>query len=220
MRNKKQMKAFFLLVGMALLAGCNGTGKQENEGLAERPVVGAVEVVNGDSVWVCDFSALKDTVTLYLSAVAEDFQVVKLDNSDEALVPAGNALVSDNYILVYGRQQTPFKLFDKSGKFLANVGSFGQGPGEYQLVYDAQIDESSERIYILPWNAKSLLAYDLKGRYVQSIPLPTLVPKGKFKVDSRNSTLSVFILPFNNLPYVAWRQDLQGNLIDTIPGRH
>lgn len=28
MRNKKQMKAFFLLVGMALLAGCNGTGKQ------------------------------------------------------------------------------------------------------------------------------------------------------------------------------------------------
>ena len=220
MRNKKQMKAFFLLVGMALLAGCNGTGKEVNDGLAERPVVGSVEVVNGDSVWVCDFSALKDTVTLYLSAVAEDFQVVKLDNSDEALVPAGNALVSDNYILVYGRQQTPFKLFDKSGKFLANVGSFGQGPGEYQLVYDAQIDESSERIYILPWNAKSLLAYDLKGRYVQSIPLPTLVPKGKFKVDSRNSTLSVFILPFNNLPYVAWRQDLQGNLIDTIPGRH
>ncbi len=229
MKNKKQMRVFSLLMGVALLAGCNGAGKKATDGLADYPmvnslagqsVVGSVEVMDGDSVWVCDFSKFKDTVTLPLSAIAEEFQVVKLDNSDEALVPAGGVLVSDNYILVYGRQQTPFKLFDKFGRFLANIGSFGQGPGEYQLVYDAQIDEASERIYILPWNAKALLAYDLKGQYVQSIPLPTLVPKGKFKVDSKNSTLSVFILPFNNLLYAAWRQDFQGNLLDTIPGRH
>ncbi|MDE5710273.1 MAG: 6-bladed beta-propeller, partial [Bacteroides sp.] len=171
-------------------------------------------------LWTCDFSALKDTIVLPLSDIAEDLQVVKLDGSDEALVPTSNVLISEHYILVYGRQQTPFKLFDKSGKFLANVGSFGQGPGEYQLVYDAQIDESAGRVYILPWNAKALLAYNMEGQYTESIPLPTLVPKGKFKVDSRNSTLSVFILPFNHLPYVAWRQDLQGNLLDTIPGRH
>ena len=177
MKNKKQMRVFSLLMGVALLAGCNGAGKKATDGLADYPmvnslagqsVVGSVEVMDGDSVWVCDFSKLKDTVTLPLSAIAEEFQVVKLDNSDEALVPAGGVLVSDNYILVYGRQQTPFKLFDKFGRFLANIGSFGQGPGEYQLVYDAQIDEASERIYILPWNAKALLAYDLKGQYVQS----------------------------------------------------
>lgn len=229
MENKKMKKVLPLLIGAALLAGCKGTGKKTVESsaeyplvssLADQPVVGSVKMVQGDSVWVCDFSALKDTVTFPLSAIAEELQVVKLDGSDEALVPVGNTLVSDNYILVYGRRQTPFKLFDKSGKYLADVGSFGQGPGEYQMVYDAQIDEAAGRIYLLPWNAKALLAYDLKGQYVQSIPLPTLVPKGKFKVDGRNSTLSVFILPFNNLPYVAWRQDFQGNLTDTVPGRH
>lgn len=220
MKNKKCVQAISLLIGVAFLFSCNGVGKQTNDGLAEQPIVGSVKVVNGDSIWVCNFAALKDTVTLPLSALAEEFQIVKLDGRDEALVPVRNTLVSDNYILVYGQQQTPFKLFEKSGKFLANVGSFGQGPGEYQMVYDAQIDETAGRIYILPWNAKALLTYDLQGKYVQSIPLPTLVPKGKFKVDSSNSTLSVFILPFNNLPYVAWRQDLQGNLLDTIPGRH
>lgn len=228
MKNKKQIKIFLLLMGAGFLASCGNGGKSTNDEsfgplvscLAEQPMVGSVEMVNGDSLWVCDMTALKDSVTLPLSGLVEEFQVTKLDNSDEALVPTGNALVSDNYILVYGRKQTPFKLFDKSGKFLANIGAFGQGPGEYQLVYDAQIDEVSGRIYILPWNAKSLLAYDLKGKYVQNIPLPTLVPKGKFKVDSRDSTLSVFILPFNHLPYVAWRQDLQGNLLDTLSGRH
>lgn len=220
MKSKKCMKVFSLLLVMALWSGCNGVGKQTNDGLNEQPVVGSVKVVNGDSIWVCNFAALKDTVTLPLSAIAEEFQIVKLDGRDEALVPVRNTLVSENYILVYGQQQTPFKLFDKSGKFLANVGSFGQGPGEYQLVYDAQIDEAGGRIYILPWNAKTLLTYNLEGQYVESIPLPTLVPKGKFKVDNSNSTLSVFILPFDYLPYVAWRQDLKGNLLDTIPNRH
>lgn len=220
MKSKKSVQAISLLVGMVLLSGCNNVGKQTNDGLAEQPVVGSVNVVNGDSIWVCNFAALKDTVILPLSAVTEELQIVKLDGRDEALVPVRNTLVSDNYILVYGQQQTPFKLFDKSGKFLANIGSFGQGPGEYQMVYDAQIDEPSGRIYLLPWNAKALLTYNLEGQYVESIPLPTSVPKGKFKVDSSHSTLSVFILPFNNLPYVAWRQDLQGNLLDTIPGRH
>lgn len=220
MKSKKCMQAFSLLVGIVLLTCCNAIGKQTSDGLNEQPVVGSVTVVNGDSVWVCNFAALKDTITLPLSAIVEDFQIVKLDGRDEALVPVGNTLISDNYILVYGRQQTPFKLFDKTGKFLTNVGSFGQGPGEYQMVYDAQIDESAGRIYILPWNAKELLAYNLEGKYVQSIPLPTLVPKGKFKVDSSKSTLSVFILPFNTLPYVAWRQDFKGNLLDTIPTRH
>ena len=228
MKNRKWMKASALLLGTILLAGCSSMGKQTNDGLvelsngglAEQPVVGSVKVVNGDSIWVCDFAALKDTVILPLSALAEEFQVVKLDGNDEALVPVGNTIVSDNYILVYGRQQTPFKLFDKSGKFLANVGSFGQGPGEYQLVYDAQIDEAAGRIYLLPWSAKSLLAYNLKGEFVQSIPLPAMAPKGKFKVDSHNSTLSVFILPFKDLPYAAWRQDLDGNLLDTIPSGH
>jgi len=229
MRNEKVMKVLPLMIGVALLAGCKGTGKKTVESstgfpvvssLEEQPVVGSLKMVQGDSVWVCDFAALKDTVTLPLSAIAEELQVVKLDDSDEALVPVRNTVVSDHYILVYGEQQTPFKLFDKSGKYLANVGAFGQGPGEYQLVYDAQIDEEMGRIYLLPWNAKALLAYDLKGQYVQSIPLPTLVPKGKFRVDGRDSTLSVFVLPFDNLPYVAWRQDLRGNLLDSVPGRH
>jgi len=100
------------------------------------------------------------------------------------------------------------------------VGAFGQGPGEYQLIYDAQIDEAGGRIYLLPWNARSLLAYDLKGQSVQNIPLPGLVPKGVFKANTKDSLLSVFLLPFDYLPYVAWTQKFSGEIQDTIRSRH
>ncbi|MDY5239829.1 6-bladed beta-propeller [Bacteroides helcogenes] len=220
MKNKKLTAVYsLLLVGMAL-CGCNNASKRASDGLAEQPVVGSVKVVDGDSLWVCDFSALKDTVMLPLSMFTEDLQIVKLDGRDEALTPTGNAVVSEHHILVYGKQQTPFKLFDKTGKFLCNVGSFGQGPGEYQLIYDAQIDEESDRIYLLPWNARALLAYDMRGQFVQGIPLPTLVPKGVFKADTKDSLLSVFLLPFNTLPYVAWTQNFIGEVKDTISARH
>ena len=170
----KQWKSAGLICLMFIggLSSCtNGGQGSKGDALDAQPIVGSVEILNGDSVWVCNLSALKDTLVLPLSYFADELQIVKLDNRDEALVPVRNVIVSDNYILVWGKDQTPFKLFDKSGKFLGNVGAFGQGPGEYQLIYDAQIDEAGGRIYLLPWNARSLLAYDLKGQAVQNMNL-------------------------------------------------
>lgn len=221
MKNKQWKRTGWvagLMFGLCL-SSCTNEGRK-TYALDAQPVVGSVEIVNGDSVWVCNLAAIKDTAVLPLSCFAEELQIVKLDNRDEALVPVRNVVISDNYIMVWGRDQTPFKLFDKSGKFLCNVGSVGQGPGEYKLIYDAQIDEAGGRIYLLPWNAKALLAYDMKGQPVQSIPLPTLVPKGVFKANTKDSLLSVFFLPFEYLPNVAWTQKFNGEIVDTVPSRH
>lgn len=221
MKNKQWKRTGWvagLMFGLCL-SSCTNEGRK-TYALDAQPVVGSVEIVNGDSVWVCNLAAIKDTAVLPLSCFAEELQIVKLDNRDEALVPVRNVVISDNYIMVWGRDQTPFKLFDKSGKFLCNVGSVGQGPGEYKLIYDAQVDEAGGRIYLLPWNAKALLAYDMKGQPVQSIPLPTLVPKGVFKANTKDSLLSVFLLPFEYLPNVAWTQKFNGEIVDTVPSRH
>ncbi|MBE6287516.1 MAG: 6-bladed beta-propeller [Mediterranea massiliensis] len=212
-----------------LLSACTGGSKQwlnENEysllsALDEQPIVASVEMVNSDSVWTFHYSKLgSDTLTFPLSEFVEELNLLKLDGSDEALVPVGRVIASENYLLVQGKQQIPYKLFDKKGRFIANIGSFGQGPGEYQLIYDEQIDEPGNRIYLLPWNAKALLAYDLQGNFVQSIPLPTIVPKGMFKADTKKSQLQVFLLPFKHLPFVAWNQTFDGHILDTIPSRH
>ena len=46
------------------------------------------------------------------------------------------------------------------------------------------------------------------------------MPKGVFKANTKDSLLSVFLLPFDYLPYVAWTQKFSGEIQDTIRSRH
>ncbi len=210
---------------IATIATSCGTGSKDlaentNDPLANSPIVGQYVQVGTDKVMACDQKLLADTVRIPLSFFTEEMELVKLDNRDEALVGQTGVTVSDNYILVYGSRQNPFKLFDRKGKFLTNIGAIGQGPGEYQMVYDAKLDEANNRIYILPWNASQLLVYDLQGNVLDPIPLCLRCPKAKFNVDLSEGKVSIVLLPFKGYPAVAWTQDLEGKRIDFIEPGH
>lgn len=71
-----------------------------------------------------------------------------------------------------------FKLFDRKGKFLCDVGAFGGGPGEYRRRNDIQLDEENGRILILPFQTRQLVMYNLQGEYIKSIPLAGYIPMG------------------------------------------
>lgn len=223
------MKTMHVMIGAvaALLVACSGgnSAKYAKEELDQSPVVSHREKVGGQDLIVCELDLLKDSVRLPLSYLAEDLQIVKLEKGDEALVGTGGVFVSDNYIMVNRSNNIPCKLFRKDGTFVGNVGAIGQGPGEYTMVYDIQIDEPGQHIYLLPWNADQILAYNMKGEYEKSIPLnkkyeKLRVPKGVFKVDSKNNRVAVCLLPFNYLEVVAWVQDMEGNFIHEIPAGH
>ena len=237
-KRKMNMKQAGWVVMAIALAACSG-GKQSHGDerkqkeakfitysmVDELPVVAHSVEVDGQEVTVCELGLLKDTLDLPLSYWVEDFEVVKLDTRDEALVGQGSVLVSDNYILVGRSGNVPCKLFRRDGSYVGNVGSIGQGPGEYTMVYDMQIDEQAERIYLLPWNAKSILVYNLRGEYLSDIPLnkkyeKLIVPKGTFKVDAAMNRMAVILLPFNYLPVVAWVQDMEGNFLHEVPMNH
>ena len=212
------------------LAACSGNerGKLEyfkNGKLEDLPVVAHSVEVDGQEITVCDLSLLKDTIDLPLSFWVDNLQAVKLDGKDEALVGQGPVCVSDNHILIGRANNVPCKLFRRDGSYVGNVGSIGQGPGEYTMVYDMQIDEQAEHIYLLPWNAKSIFVYDMNGKYIKNIPLnkkyeKLIVPKGKFKVDAAKNRVAVMLLPFDYLPVVGWVQDMEGNIIHEIPMNH
>lgn len=125
-------------------------------------------------------------------------------------------VLSDNYMLVWPSDAQPAKLFDRKGKFLTTIGAKGQGPGEYRTIYDAQIDEANNRIYLLPWTVGQLLVYDLQGNVLPSIPLCLNIPKGKLWINAKDSLIAVFALPFPHIPAVAWTQDLKGERKDYI----
>lgn len=146
--------------------------------------------------------------------------IVWLDSRDTALVGQSNVSLSDNYILVHsGYPPTAFKLFDRKGNYLTDIGSVGQGPGEYQSVYAAQIDEKNNRVYLMPWQSEQLLVFDLQGNVLEPVPLGFRCPKATFKVDPERGTVTVVVLPFPNTPAIVWVQDLSGkHLKEVAPG--
>lgn len=209
-----------VFASLALLCACGG-GNEAAVSLDNCPQVATFEQVGSNQVMVAHLDQLNDTIDMPLSALIEDLRIIPLDNRDEALTKLGSVTISPNYLIVRASQQA-VKLYDKSGNFIGDVGSFGQGPGEYQLLYDEQIDEENNRIYLLPWNAKALLAYDLKGNFVQSIPLPIIAPKGVFQVDTKAQRVVVGVLPFQAddeaKPFV-WQQDFEGNVLHQIDAK-
>lgn len=184
-------------------------------------VVASVQTIGKNKVMVCNYSLLdKQAKEIPLSLFTEELQIVKLDSRDEALIAPSSVLVTDNYILIRNENQNPCKLFDKQGKFLTNVGAIGQGPGEYQLIYDEQIDEKNGRIYLLPWSAKNLLVYDLTGKYLESIPLGTIAAKGKFFVNPKESVIGVAQLATSEQEAIAYSMKTSGERIGSIKPRH
>lgn len=215
----KAVKLWGLSALAMVLGACGGNQSAGELTLDNLPVVATMEAVGQDSVCVLHLDKLgKDTLTIALSQYLEDFCLVRLDNRDEALTRGGGVCLG-NYFITGGGSREACRLFDKDGRFLFRVGNNGQGPGEYWAVYNKQIDEQNRRIYLMPWNATSLLVYDLDtGAYLSSIPLPTMVPKGVFTVDAAKQTVIVGMLPFNDIEgaRVVWQQDFEGNVLQGI----
>lgn len=166
---------------------------------------------------------LKDTVTVPLSYFVEELEMVKLDNRDAALVSSSKTIIGKQYILVHKMGHVPFKLFTKSGTYLRDIGSFGQGAGEYGLAYDAQMDEENNRFYVLCWQADHILVFDLQGNILQPIRLAHWSPKGVFHVETERGRVHVCALSFNrdfvgdrHSPMI-WTQSLDGKIIKELP---
>ena len=222
MNKTTRLLGSLLIITIATSCGTGGKNQsaQTDDPLANSPIVGQYVQEGTDNVMSCDQKLLADTVRIPLSFFTEKLEIVKLDSRDEALVGQTGVTISDNYILVHGRRPNPFKLFDRKGNFLTNIGAIGQGPGEYQMVYDVKLDEANNRIYILPWNASQLLVYDLQGNVLDPIPLCLRCPKAKFNVDLTGGKVSIVLLPFKGSAAVAWTQDLKGNRLGYMEPGH
>ena len=154
---------------------------------------------------------------LLLSSLIDSLEVIKLDNeNDDALIGnRANPIVSDSYIGIYS--EGAYQLFDrKNGTFLRNIGSVGQGPGEYAYVYNHFIDEENNRIYLNDIS-NNLLEYDLNGKFIQKIKVLNGVRKYRFIV--KGDTITSFIMAFIGDSISVQTSDKQGNIFATAPAR-
>ena len=216
---------YVYVVFVLLLSACSVNSMQETDFFdAQLDVVCEKVVIDGDSAIVCDYNRVrKQHVTeIPYSAIASDYELVKLDNDNPDAFLEGQyspIVISENYIGVHFYQYYPFKLFRRSdGKYLRDIGGYGQGPGEYGMVSCAQIDEKHNKIYILPTLQKKIFVYDLKGNYLSNIPLQTFVNRN-FYLDAEKNY--IYITSSSGPQHEPFLQviDLNGNVIQELTSR-
>lgn len=212
---------FIILLGIILVMGCScrESGQKKSLTLKDCPVVAQRVSNNGDSLIVCDIDQVKDTFNVPLSSLLSSFEVIRLENTEDALTAVDGAIaVSDDFMGIVSFKAGAYKLYDKKGKYLRTLSKPGQGPDEYYInIYDSYIDEKNRRIYMLSFRATKIMVFDFEGNSVGHIPLPYVVHKGRFIIHPEKETLTMMVLPFLDTPSVVWEQDFKGKILQEIP---
>lgn len=177
------------------------------------------ETVNGHKMLVCDAGKLNSEVKdLLLSELVESVEIVPLETHDSCLVKnIWKVVVTDGLIGVLERDRRPYKLFDRKGKFITEIGQIGQGPHEYRTLICSAIDEKNNRIRLMEFaRVNRLLNYDLEGNPCDDIPLHfQSLDKASFYVE--DDVITVFSMPVTNREVFIFQQKLDGELIQAIP---
>ena len=171
----RQTTLTLALVATCLLAGCKQKNGNQSDGTASIDYSGLI---------TCDFDKVKEEIiTIPLSEWVDEFQIVRFEDKDTALFKMWWPLITDNYIGIRQRSRLPFKLFDRQGRFLCDVGNVGGGPGEYNSLYSEAIDEKNGWVYLAPFaNSDHLLKYDLQGEYIGEVKLGERLNKPKLQM--------------------------------------
>lgn len=175
--------------------------------------------INGNEVVICPVDKVTDTTQLPLSSLIESCEIIKLETSPEALFgQAWHTEISENYICIKSVGQTPAKLFDKSGKFLRNIGTLGRGPGEYSDLYGLQFNEKEDMLFLLPYGtANKILVYDVQGNQLNDIPL-AFTQRAYKAFFSPDSIITILAMPYKNIndSAICFQQDFNGRVIQKV----
>jgi hypothetical protein len=101
-----------------------------------------------------------------LSKLCDNIEYIALDSNDSTIIEGIHFIdITDNYILIYDTKQC--FLFDRSGRFLQNIGREGNGPGEYRFVGQPRILNNE---FFIPDPARNtLMVFDNLNKFKEEI---------------------------------------------------
>ena len=199
------------------------TTVKEGYSLDQCNVVASRVITDEDTLVVCDVSKIQQEIKLPLSTLVKDWKLLKLENSSkEVMVQPAAIYPSENYILIHPAEYNrETMLFDKTGKYLFDIGRRGNGPGEIVLdIADIEMDEDNDCVYIRDYKPSRILKFRLStGEYLSEISL-SYSQAFEFLLNPNDKTLLLTSMPHRRMdlgiPWI-WKQDFQGNILRELP---
>lgn len=111
---------------------------------------------------------------LAASTLFKKIEVIPLETNEQCLLKTiGRVIEADNkyYILDDDREMGILFCFDKQGKFLSKIDKTGNGPGEYNMIYEVIANPEENLIHMLsPMGA--IYTYTTDGQFIKRHLLP------------------------------------------------
>jgi len=187
---EKQNYCIIMLIISILLAGCNSPTERED--------------VRQTEFYNIDFEKSFDTKQqMFISEIADNVEYIELITPKELPISRiWNVINFEDYLLVDARGD--IYLFHRNGQFIRKIGSRGQGPGEYFVAGDIDIDIKKKEILIC--DSRKILFFDFDGNFLRSREMVEINSIGV-------SDTIIWICPFiysTNMKYQAFAFSLNG----------
>ena len=179
---------FLQTVFVFLLASCQGPSTGSTSGM--------VSFSDSDGIYKISLEkALNETHAVPLSTIGSEIEYIPLEtNSNSLLSRASKIAIHEPYIFVMDRSRV--LQFKNDGSFVRQIGSRGQGPGEYQhyLIKDIVVDSVEQRLVVLNLHTH---IFDFNGNHIK-----------QFRNNSLDNEERVFPLKDNQYIYYFMNQSL------------
>jgi hypothetical protein len=163
---------------------------------------------------VIDLSELWDTEdVIKLSEIAESIEYLSLETNENCILNNASSLravKAGNRIFIYSRESN-IKVFDDSGKYLFDLGSYGQGPEEY-INIQLKADSSTKLVWILDSRQHKILKFDFTGKFLESFRVEDDIVKFSLLDDYKVALL--------NMPYPGEKKKAISILIKDFSGNN
>ena len=120
------------------------------------------------------FSGIDKYKKVYCSDFFSSIELIPLETSENCLLdiaPYPTVLLNDSFILYNGTNRFIYA-FDRTGKFLNQVGERGQGPDEYIYISELSLNKDNSTIYII--DLRKVFEYNVNGTFVRSFIKPVV----------------------------------------------
>jgi len=157
------MKKVFFLTLFFILAGCSAVKKP----------LGKYQIIDIES-------SVGDYQRIYASDFFSSFELVPLETNINSLIGGDPIVLANDSFIIIGSVikartvpvQRNLHVFNRSGKFLNQIGSIGRGPGEYIGILNFFLDHEKPNIYVD--DSSQILEYELSGKFIGTIPIPII----------------------------------------------